>query len=300
MRRSRTPDACGPAGPVRRRARAAAGGALLALAGCGTSDRRGHEGGFNLPATLNEVSGLAAAGPDSVFAHEDQHAIIYELRLVDGQPVRAFALGDPTIEGDFEGIATVRGIVYLVTSDGLVYAARPGRDGARVPFAVHDSGVGVHCEIEGLTQAPGADALLLLCKRFRDGRPTGAALEIYRWPIGAGRADPRPWLSLPLQGVLGNKERAKFRPSALEWDAARQRLLVASAGGRLLMALDRTGAVLALHRLKSGRHAKTEGMAIMADGRLVLADEGATTHEARLTAYADADSLLQATRAATD
>ncbi len=128
---------------------------LLLLASCGRQQEAG-ETTYNLPSELNEVSGLAAAGPDSVFTHDDEFAIVYEFRLTDGHILRTFALGDPTIEGDFEGIAAADGRVFLVTSDGLIYSAAPGENGKRVPYRVYDSGVGPRCEVEGLSQAPTA------------------------------------------------------------------------------------------------------------------------------------------------
>jgi len=261
-----------------------AGLALAALlAACGKQQESG-EATYNLPSELTEVSGLAVAGPDSVFTHDDEFAIIYEFRLSDGHILRTFALGQPTIEGDFEGIATAGEQVFLVTSDGLIYSARPGKNGKRVPYRVYDSGVGPRCEVEGLSQAPTAGDLLLLCKRLRND-PDDTRLEIFRWHIGAERAEPRPFLSLPFDGLIDEHERAEFRPSGIEWDPARRHLVIVSARNRLVLYLDPSGGLIERKRLSGDRHPKTEGIAIMPDGRMVLADEGSRTREGRLTAY---------------
>lgn len=264
--------------------RAVAGLSLaLLLAACGQRED-GGETTYNLPSELTEVSGLAAAGPDSVFTHDDEFAIVYEFRIRDGHILRTFALGDPTIEGDFEGIAEEGGRVFLVTSDGLIYSAEPGENGKRVPYRVYDSGIGPRCEVEGLSQAPTAGDLLLLCKRLRND-PDDTRLEIYRWRIGADRAEVQPFLSLPLEGLLAEDERAEFRPSGVEWDAAKQRLVVVSARNRVVLYLTTAGQLIERKRLSGERHPKTEGIAILPDGRLVLADEGSRTREGRLTAY---------------
>jgi uncharacterized protein YjiK len=257
--------------------------AALPLAACGAPQEESR-GVYNLPSELSEVSGLAAAGPDSVFTHDDEYAIVYEFRLRDGHILRAFALGKPTLEGDFEGIATAGGRVFLVTSDGLIYSALPGKNAERVSYHVYDSGIGPRCEIEGLSEAPEPGALLLLCKRFRNDSEQ-ARLEIYRWTIGAERADPTPFLSLPLADLLDGADQVEFRPSGIEWDAGAGRLLVVSARNRLMLTLDRAGRLLDRRRLNGARHAKTEGVALMPDGRLVLADEGSKTREGRLTVY---------------
>ena len=265
--------------------RAGSGAAALALllAGCEPAEVS-ENGVYNLPSELNEVSGLAVAGPDSVFTHDDEYAIIYEFRLRDGHMLRTFALGEPTIEGDFEGIAVWAGQVFLVTSDGLIYAARPGRNGERVPYRVYDSGIGPRCEIEGLSQSPDPDELLLLCKRFRNDSEE-ARLEIYRWKIGRDRAEAAPFLSLPLETLMPGDELAEFRPSGLEFDPASGQLLVISARARTLLVLDRAGRFIERKRFQANRHPETEGITVMPDGRLVLADEGSKTREGRLTTY---------------
>jgi uncharacterized protein YjiK len=253
------------------------------LAACG-KQHAVNETTYNLPSELTEVSGLAAASADSVFTHDDEFAIIYEFRLRDGHILRTFALGQPTIEGDFEGIATAGGVVFLVTSDGLIYSATPGENGERVPYRVYDSGVGPRCEVEGLSQAPSAGDLLLLCKRLRNGSED-TLLEVYRWHIGAERAEPAPFLSVPLESLLDEADRAEFRPSGIEWDPAGEQLVVVSGRNRMVLYFTPAGKLLDRKRLSGERHPKTEGIAIMPDGRLVLADEGTRTREGKLTAY---------------
>jgi hypothetical protein len=255
----------------------------LLLVACGRQEEAG-ETTYNLPSELTEVSGLAAAGPDSVFTHDDEFAIVYEFRLKDGHIVRTFALGDPTIEGDFEGVASADGRVFLVTSDGLIYSASPGENGERVSYRVYDSGIGPRCEVEGLSQSPEPGELLLLCKRLRND-PDDTRLEIYAWQIGADRAEVAPFLSLPLEGLLDEVDRAEFRPSGIEWVPAAQQLVVVSGRNRIALYFDPAGKLLERKRLNAARHPKSEGIAIMPDGRLVLADEGNRTREGRLTAY---------------
>ena len=258
--------------------------AALLLAGCDSGQNEPQEVGFNLPTGLTEVSGLAVAGPDSVFTHDDTHAIIYEVRLEDGRTVRAFALGDPTIDGDFEGIAAAEGRVFLISSDGLIYAVQPAKNGTRVPYTVFDSGVGQHCEVEGLSNSPEPGRLLILCKRLRIEKeePT---LDIFEWRIGAERAGEKPWLSIPYSGLIEPREWSEFGPSAIEWDAANRHLFVASAHNRLLLVLDRQGKLVKRLHFDQARHPKVEGLAVMPDGRMALADEGSRARNGQITYF---------------
>ena len=258
-------------------------GLALLLAACGPTQSE-SEISYKLPGKLTEASGLAVAGPDSVFTHNDEHAIVYEFRLRDGKVLRAFAVGKPTLEGDFEGIATAQGRVFLITSDGLIYSALPAKDGERAAYQVYDSGIGPRCEMEGLSEGPTPGDLLLLCKRFRNESGEDR-LEIYRWPIGGDHADPKPFLSIPIERLLDKDAGAGFRPSGLEYDARCGQFYVVSARNHALLILNTSGELLARHRLKPNRHPQTEGITIMPDGRIVLADEGSRGRAGRLTVY---------------
>ena len=256
---------------------------IICLAG-GCSQVREEDNRFALSSSLEEISGLAAASDSSVYAHDDEHAIVHELRVRDGETLRVFALGEPSVEGDFEGIATADGQVFLITSDGLVYAANIGEHRSRVTYRVHDTGIGMRCEIEGLSRAPTPDHLLVLCKKFRRDKKR-ARLEIYRWKIGGEQAPSEPWLSVPLDDMLKKRERSKFAPSALEWDGQGERLLVVSARSKHMLVLDKTGELVDKRKLDGKRHRQTEGLTILADRRIVLADEGNRTRKAYLTTY---------------
>jgi len=237
----------------------------------------------DLPAALREVSGLALASPGSVFAHDDEQAVVHEIDLASGRTLRRFSLGDPPARGDFEGIAADRGHVYLIASDGRLLAASLGRDGRRMPFEVHDTGAGADCEIEGLSLAPEPGNLLILCKRVRGGGREGR-LRIYQWTIGARGPVGRPWRDIGLSEAPGDG-RDGFAPSSIEWVPARRRLVLVSARDRRLLVLDEQGRILGSHRLAAARHPQPEGVTVTPAGALVVADEGERGRPGRLTVY---------------
>ncbi len=261
--------------------------ALLFVASLGSACSDAHEGKnnrFALASSLKEISGLAAASDTSVFAHDDEHAIIHEIGISNGKTLRSFALGEPSVKGDFEGIATANGSIYLVTSDGLIYAARIGENEQRMDYRIYDTGIGVRCEIEGLSRAPLPNHLLVLCKRPRPDKKH-ARLKVYRWKIGNEHSETEPWLSVSLDDMLKKREITKFAPSAIEWDPSSKRFFIASARSRQVLILDETGKLLDKRKLDRKLHQQTEGLTIVADGRLVLADEGSGGRKAYLTTY---------------
>lgn len=257
---------------------------LLLLPACGAEAPRGHE----LAPGLREISGLAAASDDSVFAHDDEQAVVYELELTTGRALRRFALGDPPARGDFEGIATAGGRIYLITSGGQILSAPIGADGATVPFARHETGAGAACEIEGLALSPTPGRLLILCKQARGGGRREARLLIYQWALdGSGPA--ALWRDIDLGGLVGD---GRLAPSSIEWVASTRQLLVISSADRMLLVLDEAGRVLGHRELAAADHPQPEGAAVTATGALAIADEGRSGEAGRLTVYPP-DYLMQ-------
>lgn len=229
---------------------------------------------FAMPKALIEISGLAGAGEATVFAHGDEYAIIHEIDLASGDVIRAFAMGDPTEAGDFEGIATRAGRVYLITSAGLIYESDIGEHRKRVRHNVYDTGVGALCEIEGLDVGPEDGDFLILCKRplTRAGRNR---LVIYKWSLSERRAVDEPWLSVPLTGIVAGADRDGFRPAGLSFDGRTGSLYIVSSRSGRIYHLSESGALRGVIKLDGKLHLQTEGISVTARGDLILADEGA-------------------------
>lgn len=239
---------------------------------------------FFLPQGLDEISGLAVASSDSVYAHNDENGIVYEIELGTGKVVRAFALGKPTAKGDFEDIAVRGGYVYLLTSDGRVFEAPLGEHRKRVLYNVYDTGVGVHCETEGLATGPKDDDLLILCKQ-----PHDAALKdhlvMYLWSVHDRSPVASPWLNVPLDGLVAPLQQANFHPSAFYWRRERGTFVIISAKSHAAIEIDQQGRLIDRVKLDKQDHPQPEGLTMMPDGRLILSDEGARGH-AKISIYA--------------
>ena len=239
---------------------------------------------FLLPQGLDEVSGLAVASSDSVYAHNDESGIVYEIELGSGKVVKAFALGKPTVKGDFEDIAVRGGYVYLLESDGRIFEAPIGAHRKRVRYNVYDTGVGVHCETEGLVTGPKDDDFLILCKK-----PSEAALKdrvvIYAWNLHDRAPVTSPWLNVSLDGLVAPLDQANFHPSAFYWRRERGSFVIISAKGHSALEIDEQGRYIDRVKLDKQDHPQSEGLTMMPDGRLILSDEGARGH-AKISIYA--------------
>lgn len=233
---------------------------------------------------LQEISGLAIASENSVYAHNDEHGIVYEVSLDTGDVLAAFALGGITEFADFEGIETENGRIYLVTSGGKIYEALIGEHRKRVRFNVFDTGIGSDCEIEGLSRGFEAGSFFVLCKSAKI-QSVYNKLTIYKWSLNDRRPVTEPWLQIPYEDFLTTDEAEDFRPSAIEWDSKKKIFVILSAQSRQLTIVSESGSVLSTEALLPEFHPQAEGVAITPSGDLVIADEGARRHPGTLSLY---------------
>lgn len=273
-----------------------AAAALLLLAGC-ADGRATNEANaavatdtdgvrvIALPEDLAEISGLAVASPTSLFAHDDEQGAVREISVEDGRILRSFRFGD---RGDFEGIAADGNRIFVITSSGVLSSFAAVADGATATADTVDTGVGERCEIEGLSLSPRPGELLILCKEIR-GRGNRGRLLVFAWDVVAGRLADQPFIDTDLSETLGENRRG-FAPSGIDWDAGRRRIVIVSARNQLLLQLDGNGRVVAQRALQAARHPQAEGVAVMPNGALAIADEaGDSGGPGRLTIYPTAD-----------
>lgn len=238
---------------------------------------------FALPKGLKEISGLAAAGHNAVYAHNDEHGIMYKIDIETGDILKAFALGEPTVRGDFEGVAEDRDRLYVITSTGQLHEALIGRHRTRVLFNVYDTGLAKKCEVEGLANGSKPGSFMIVCKHapITDER----RLHIYEWSLEDRNEPAASRLDIPLSQILEPDEREDFRPSAIEFDEATQTIIVVSARNGVMIELSSEGEVLSKRRLPLSDHPQTEGVAILPSGTLVLSDEGQRRGPGKLSVF---------------
>jgi hypothetical protein len=238
---------------------------------------------FYLPEGLSGISGLTVASNDTVYAHDDNYGIVYEVELSSQKTLKAFALGDPTVKADFEDIAARGGYVYLLTSDGRIFEAPVGDNRKRVLYNAYNTGVGTHCETEGLANGPAEGEFLILCKKMRDVEFKDR-LVIYLWNLRDRKPVDQPWLNVSLDGLVPKLDQANFHPSALVWRRDTGALIIVSAKGHSAIEIDQQGRLVDRVKLDKELHPEPKGLAMMPDGRLVISDMGPPGH-GKLSVY---------------
>lgn len=261
-----------------------AGALLVAVAACGQAPAqietrvdmtasafaRSPDQQWRLPAHLRELSGLAATPDGRLFGHDDERAVIYEIDIDTGTLVKSFSVGTPTEIGDFEGLAvSAEGDFWITTAQGVVYRFREGGEGAHVAFERFETGLAEVCDVEGLAVLATEQALILACKDNYQ-RPLRRQVTLYRWPFSGAAELWRRWPEPDFADAAGVR---RFRPSAIETDAARGRLIMLSAFDGALAELTLSGDIIAVRALGPA-HPQAEAVAILPNGALIVGDEG--------------------------
>ena len=221
-----------------------------------------------MPDVMREISGLALTADERLLAVTDEVAVVYELDYDAGGLVKRFAFGQPVARDDFEGITVADGRVWLMTSDGVLYAAPEGGDGEFVDFTRIETGIGQDCELEGLATSADGESLVLLCKNGRDQD----RLRIHEWRIADNRHSDRRLPEKDMEAAAASK---KVRPTGIARLPGSDRWAVLAGPQHIVYDVD---ADLTLNdvimRLDAERHRQAEGIEITRDGRLLIADEG--------------------------
>ena len=217
-----------------------------------------------------------------MFAVTDERAIVYELDYQHGRVIKSFALGDPVLHADFEGIAVLQDTIWLMTSDGLLYATAEGPDGRSVRYQRFDTGHGDYCELEGLAQDREAGTLILACKEVTSKRN---GLMIFEWTASADGIDHVRDMAVPQRAIAARIGEMRINPSGIAVDPATGERVLIAARQEALVRLATNGALSEAIILKEkGRHRQAEGIEITRDGRMLIADEGGAG-SARLAVY---------------
>ena len=232
---------------------------------------------WRLPQKLREISGLALTADHRLLAVADEEAIVYELDIAEGRLVKAFALGDPTVRGDFEGIAVLDDTVWLMTSDGDLYASTEGADGERSAFRKHEFGFKDDCELEGLAADAQTETLIMVCK---DARKKKDRL-VFEWSPGGIARKAR----LPEEEMADSIGTRRVHPSGVVVNPQNGDLIIVAAREKGVFVITREGEFKGtIMRLDPDLHSQAEGVALLPDGTLLIADE-AVNGPATLTKY---------------
>lgn len=239
---------------------------------------------WGLPKRLKEISGLALTRDGRLLGHNDESAVVSVIDIESGQLVKSFSLGDPALAGDFEGIAVGDGdAIYMIESTGRLYRFGEGANDAHVPYETFDTGLGPICEVEGLAYQTAQQSLIIACKT-NHARAMKKTVALYAWSARTRTLGARPWLTASETQIAAAVGAKGFHPSSVEIDSTTGRVILLAGRESALAELNPDGTLVAARKLDAS-HNQPEGAAILPNGALVIADEGAAGLRGGISRY---------------
>jgi len=233
---------------------------------------------LNLPKELSEASGLTFTRDGRLLGHNDERGIIYEIDFRAGAIRQRFSLGKLAVyRGDLEDIAAKQDTLFMVNSSGAILRFLPGQDKEKINFQTFKTPLSIRNDVEGLAYDPSTDCLLLACKGeagidFSNSVPANHR-AVYAFSLKTYKLLPKPRFLIPVAKITAQIKEKEFAPAAIARHPRTGNFFVMAARGNAIVELEANGNLLGLSPLPKSLHPQPEGLAIAADGTLVICNE---------------------------
>ena len=242
-----------------------------------------------LPDTLREISGLTNIDSSSFACIQDENGILFFYDATQNKLKRQFTFH---IAGDYEGIARVNNMMYILRSDGTLFEISNYES---KHFKLNSYNTGIHANNnEGLCYDPVNNRLLIGCKskigkgvEFKDKR------VIYGFDLKAKTLSDEPVFNFDIQDInqyaynnkihlqyktkkKGHKviSNIKFRISAICIHPVTKKLYLLSASDYLVFVFDMKGKINHIEALNPDVFNKAEGITFFENGDMLITNEG--------------------------
>ena len=243
---------------------------------------------FDLPPELREISALTDIDSITVASVQDEDGSIFFIDLFSGKVTRKVSFAGP---GDYEGLTRIGDELFVLRSDGLIYTLEMATEDLALldTFRVEVP----HRDLESLGYDVIDQVLLIAAKDNLKGGPDLRDQRIiYGWDLRAHRLLSQPVLILSVNDIIKKAEKKgvtfdtrtnrhgveridfKLRPSSVATHPEDGTYWILSAKDHALLIVDRKGEFMALHLLDPALFPKAEGITFMANGDLLISNEG--------------------------
>ena len=240
-----------------------------------------------LPGKLEEISGLAWAAPDLLACVQDEKGNIYLYDLNRKETTGKIDFAKP---GDFEGVAKVGEVYWVVRSDGRLYRVKSEKKVKK-----YDSFLDEDYDVEGLCYDKAKNRLLIACKGY-PGKKLGAQKAIYAFDLETKTVDKTPLYTISLAALeeeLGERSGLKkgvdklgeffnpgkgnttFQPSAIAIHPKTKYVYILAHVGKIIVVLNRKGELIHIEKVPEKLLSQPEGLCFSPDGKMFIASEAA-------------------------
>lgn len=224
---------------------------------------------------IKEISGIVWNKDNSEFiAHNDESGKLFfldrETKLIKSEVPFAG-------KGDYEDLALVNGVIYVLRSDGLLTKIVKDSTGQMQGIEAGKINLGGFNDFETLYYDDVRKALILICKNCAmDNKSTVSAFAYY--PDSTG-FDEKPVYTIDADEIrkLAPQKSSKFQPSAAAIHPVLNKLFILSSASNQLVIADRDGKPESVFHLSKNLFPQPEGLTFKNNGDMYISNEGITT-----------------------
>ncbi|GEO07470.1 hypothetical protein AAE02nite_51340 [Adhaeribacter aerolatus] len=229
---------------------------------------------WNLPEILLEVSGIAYLGNNKFACIQDEAGVIFIYDTAANKIDRTITFGTT---GDYEGIAVVGEVAYIVRSDGRIYKVDNINSTSSPKVKEYNTSLTAANNVEGLTYDAKHNRLLLAIK----GAETNAQdfKGVYAFDLSTKKLVAEPLFKINLTDPFlgqykGKKLNNALQPSEIAVHPQNGNIYLTEGANPQLFVLNPQGKILARHKLDSNIFPQPEGIAFTPSGDLFISNEG--------------------------
>lgn len=230
-----------------------------------------------LPKDLTEISGLAGWGSgDDVIAVQDEDGEFFIVDTQTGNVKSDFKFGK---DRDYEGIARVDSMVYVLESDGDIHRFKyePGKEAYEAEKIETD--FSYRNETEGICYDQRTNSLLIVPKE-KELNPKDEVDHhgVYTVDLSTEEMDPKAKFYVDElavgQIVYGKQKAYRMNPSGVAVDPITGDIYVIASVGNIMVIIDRESNIKHIELLREEVLTQPEGITFNAAGDLFISSEG--------------------------
>ncbi len=234
-----------------------------------------------LPYVLEEISGLTFRPPSQLLAVDDESGKIFEYHLKKREIVHSIEFYK---SDDYEGIELVSNDIYVLKHDGDIFHF-PYGSGKQTRSNKHETALHNDNDTEGLGYDPIKKMLLIACKEeghIGDQKIQGRGF--YSFHPEKKKLSEKPIFIIGPNELEEfwekhkdfdyDKERIKFKPSAIATHPLTGHYYILSSVGKMLLVTTDEGTILGTYPISPRVLGQPEGICFSSEGDMYISSEG--------------------------
>lgn len=221
---------------------------------------------------IKEISGLVWDTKINEFlVHQDESGKLFvldkETKIIKGEYTFAG-------KGDYEDIAMLNNIAYVLRSDGMITKIIKDSAGGMRGVEAGKISISGTNDFEAMYGDTSRNALIILCKNCKmDNKEVVSAFAFYPDSLGF---DNNPVFSIDLKEVekLAPQKSSRLEPSAAAIHPVLKKIFIVSSGSNQLVITDLNGKAEAVFELGKKLFPQAEGITFKSNGDMYISNEG--------------------------